>query len=179
MVSRRLTWALGGLLLGGLVTAAVAAVQAGPTREEAARVVDRLNLEPALRAAEGVLGVRAMRWEDENREALFAWFEDREALLNWYLSSEHLDAVDAILTHSLGDSEPLAHLPEDSGPLLVIFYIAARPGTPPPEGLTLPLSAFSIEIYTPAAGGVTLVDGFAPARFKIPHHRRLLTDEGP
>ncbi len=138
-------------------------------------LINRINVEPSLRSFDGVLGVRAMRWEGESREALFAWFEDKAAALDWYYSAEHVDAAEAMLTKSIDrQEEPLAHVADDSGPLLIIFYVAADPTAEIPDGLSLPLTALSMEIYQPLPGGTSIRGRFTPESVEIPHHARLL-----
>ena len=135
-------------------------------------LVERLNIQPYLDGIEGYLGKHHFVWKGENREALLTWFESGQAVLDWYFTNEHMDAVDAILTEPIERPDgPLAHLPEDAGPVLVVFYIAAEPEKPVPDGVTLPLRALSIEIYAPLPGGISLYERFSPKEFEIPPPR--------
>lgn len=131
------------------------------------------DLVAGLRAVEGNLGVETARTQT-GKNVIFAWFEDKAAVLRWYHSEIHRDVQNRFFPDRPPHT-PLAHVPDDVGPVLAVAAItfADRPRF---EGTPLPISQISIELYAPLPGGLALGGTFAPAGLKVPHMMRY--DEG-
>lgn len=128
------------------------------------------DLVGALKASEGCLGVETA-WTGSKKSVIFAWFKDLEACLDWYYNETHLRAMELFIPDfDSTQSEPLAHLQDDVGPILTIASITYTDRNAV-EGIDLPISQISIELYSPIAGGVSVGGRFAPDALAIPHHR--------
>jgi hypothetical protein len=71
--------------------------------------------------------------------------------------------------------EPLAHVPDDVGPILCIATITpVTPGSAQKiPGFPTAISQVSIELYQPLPGGIAFNGSFTPEAVKIPHMRHL------
>lgn len=141
------------------------------------------RLVAALQASPGCLGVDTGEIQS-GKGAIFAWFEDKQAVLNWYNSPVHEAAKRAFFGESStpADYTPLAGVPDDSGPLLVIASVQyPRPTADAAADAAGPaIPGFSIEVYAPVTVGlrVTPDSGFAPQRVSELVKRRLAAKSG-
>jgi hypothetical protein len=130
------------------------------------------DLVSGLRAIEGNLGVETAQ-TSSGKQVIFAWFKDKESVLRWYHSDMHRGAQDMFFPNR-PEHEPLAHVPDDVGPILAIASI-----TPADSAqfatTSLPISQIAIELYAPLPGGLSLGGTFAPAALEVPH----MIDLGP
>ena len=123
------------------------------------------DLAGGLKATPGCLGVETARTSG-GKNVIFAWFENKEAVRRWYFSETHLKAMQmGVPGHKPG--EPMQNVPDNVGPILAIasLTLGDKPGF---EGVTLPISQISIELYTPVTGGIFLGGRFAPESLKVP-----------
>jgi hypothetical protein len=65
-----------------------------------------------------------------------------------------------------GDREPLADVPEDSGPIMVVASIT--PNDKPTKEHPSPFKQIAIELYQPLGGGLNIGGRFAPEKMKLP-----------
>ncbi len=162
-----------GLAAAALVTTGATAVAAQPAAAPPDRAQDPAAgmgemLIRGLRSTEGCLGVDAGQMMSGKR-SIFAWFEDKQAALRWYHSPTHQGIMRAALGDDLEQAgEPLEHVGDDDGPMLVIASItmADRPAI---EGMNLPMSQISIELYQPLPGGAHINGRLAPEGFEVEH----------
>jgi len=118
-----------------------------------------------LKATPGVLGVDAARTAS-GKQVIFAWFEDKKAVVNWYYSDGHQHLIKAFASGGVLGRKPLADVPDDSGPIMVIASLtfSDRPQVP---GVQIPVSQIAIELYAPLPGGLGVGGRFAPATVKV------------
>jgi len=126
------------------------------------------DLVSGLRAVPGCLGVETARTAS-GKSVIFAWFEDKKAVLRWYYSDMHQGAMKMLLADRKPDP-PLQGVPDDIGPVLVIASLTMS-DRPQLEGVSMPISQISIELYKPVTGGIFLGSRFAPASLKVPGMR--------
>jgi hypothetical protein len=124
------------------------------------------DLVAGLKATPGVLGVDTAQ-TFSGKQVIFAWFEDKQAVLNWYYSDTHQTAMRLFAPGGASDRAPLAHIKDDSGPILAIASLTMGQ-KPQVEGVNLPVSQIAIELYAPLPGGLALGGKFAPAALKVP-----------
>lgn len=126
----------------------------------------------SLKTVDGCLGVDAGQMSS-GKNSIFAWFEDAEAARRWYHHPTHR----AMLAMAGGvvdnDSKPLAHV-EEGVPLMVIASLTFS-DRPQIEGIPIPISQISIEVYQAAPGGAYINGKLAPESFKVEHMRNLST----
>ena len=127
-----------------------------------------LKLIEGLKKTEGCLGVDAGQWMSGKR-TIIAWFKDKKAVLRWYYSEEHQEAM-TLFTEGAEKHKPLAHVPDDGKPIMVMatLTLAKKPAF---EGLNLPVSQISIELFAPLPGGAHAGGRLAPPTFEVPHMR--------
>lgn len=124
------------------------------------------DLVSGLKATPGVVGVETAR-TSSGKEVIFAWFENKAAALRWYYSDMHLEVQNRFFPDRPPHT-PLAHVPDDTGPILAIASLTLAESAQ--FGLTsLPVSQIRIELYTPLPGGFFLGGRFAPASVPVPH----------
>ncbi len=122
------------------------------------------DLVGGLRQTEGCLGVEAAQTQS-GKNVIFAWFQDKKAALRWYYSDTHVGAMERFF----GPGEkrlPLADVPDDIGPLMVIASITMAEQPQFTES-SLPISQIAIEVYAPVTGGLFLGGRFAPDSLKV------------
>ena len=78
---------------------------------------------------------------------IFAWFEDKQAAQTWYYSDIHQGLIKRFLPNVKGNREPLADVPEDSGPIMVVASIT--PNDKPSKEHPSPFKQIAIELYQP------------------------------
>ena len=122
------------------------------------------DLVAAVKASPGCLGVETAK-TDSGKSVIFAWFEDKKAALKWYNSETHQKLVKQFFPARAGNANPMAGVPDDSGPLMVIASVtpADKPAKDAP-----PFKQIAIEIYQPVTGGLSLGGKFAPKEMKVP-----------
>lgn len=156
----------------GARAASVASVDAVAAHDEtdgaagyvprAVSVEELTALAGALDEFPGCLGTeRAMT--TSGKLAIFAWFENKQALLNWYYGVAHKRAMEGARAHA-----PLEHVPDDTGPILVITTITPSNQSRLMAG-ELALSQIAIELYQPLPGGHYFGERFAPEAVRVPH----------
>jgi hypothetical protein len=126
------------------------------------------DLVKGLKETPGCLGVEVARTQS-GKQVIFAWFENKKSVLKWYFSSTHLQAMEMFGTP--GTPRPMKEIAEDAGPILVIASITMTE-KPQIEGLNMPISQISVELYSPLPGGASMGGTFAPATLKIPGHKK-------
>ena len=102
----------------------------------------------ALRRSPGCLSAEA--GQVGQKRAIFAMFRDKAATVEWYRSSAHQTLVDQVRFYRQGDHDPLANVPDGTGPILVIASMTPtnldkRGGVP---------QLLAVELFTPLDAGV-------------------------
>lgn len=143
--------------------------QDGPPPGAAALSGDALMA--GLKQTEGCLGIDAGQWQSGKR-TIIAWFEDKAAVQRWYYSNAHKGAMKAFAPDAENDTRPLGHVPNDTGPIMVLATLTMS-DKPPAEGINMPVSQISIELFKPLPGGAYIGGRLAPETFKVPHMRNL------
>ncbi len=118
-----------------------------------------------MKTVEGNLGVFTARTHD-GVELIMAWFEDKPAVLRWFNHDYHRK----LLRDAGRDEDGIAakHFGDNIGPILVIASVAYRdaPGSLEASMFDDPVgrkpTRFSVEYYTPLAGGAYFNTPFAP-----------------
>lgn len=128
----------------------------------------------AIAQIEGCLGVDSGEW-DSGKQTIIAWFEDKDAVVSWYDSDMHMQMIESF-TDDDGTHEPLEFVRNDSGPIMVMATLTYAE-EPHFEGLTLPVSQISVELFAPLPGGAHLGGRLAPPAFKVPHMNHLGQEE--
>lgn len=116
-----------------------------------------------LMGTPGCLGVDSGQTRTD-KNFIIAWFKDAEAARAWYHSPVHQRMVDMV---GGSDRQPLEHV-EDDTPVMVIATITMAE-KPEIEGVPMPISQISIELYTPLPGGAMINGRMAPADFPVEH----------
>lgn len=116
----------------------------------------------------GCLAANIAQW-DSGKTSVVGWFESKQAVIAWYDSGLHRRLMQPM---GGGSPEPLAHIPDDQGPIMVMATItpSARPEI---EGFPAPISQVSIELFAPLPGGAHLNGRLAPDTFPVEHMRDL------
>jgi hypothetical protein len=122
----------------------------------------------ALNGTPGCLGVEVAQFQS-GKLTIFAWFEDKAAVMRWYRHPVHRGAAEAFFPSGTGsrrDSAPLAHLSDESGPIMVAATIT--PNRTGNAGQS-PISQISVELYEPLPGGLSAGGRLAPLAVNVPH----------
>jgi len=149
------------------------------------------ELVEALKASPGCIGVETA-FTQSRKAVIFAWFEDKDAVLDWYHGDYHQTAMmglrEAAAAEAGGyeaggdaaaaEQEPLAHVPDDVGPVLCIATITPSTKQLVP-GFDSSISQISIELYAPLPGGIAFNGKFAPEKLKVPHLLEMSADGSP
>jgi hypothetical protein len=157
------------VLLAGLACLLIAH-QLAPAQQkgEQKKGPDLPDLVAALKASPGCLGVDTAA-TTSGKQVIFAWFEDKKAVLKWYYGDVHKQVMKE-LTPGITNPNPLKHVAEDSGPIMVLASVTlAKEGKF--KQVKLPITQIAIELYQPLPGGAFLGGRFAPASVKVPHLR--------
>src|SRR5580698_3793351 len=123
------------------------------------------DLVAAVQASPGCLGVETAKTKS-GKLVIFAWFEDKQAAQTWYYSDVHQGLIKRFLPNVKGDREPLADVPEDSGPIMVVASIMLN--DKPTKDHPSPFKQIAIELYQPLGGGLSIGGRFAPEKMKLP-----------
>ncbi len=134
-----------------------------------------IDLVKGLKETPGCLGVEAARTQS-GKNVIFAWFKDKESVIAWFESDAHQKAMFSF-SNGPSDREPLAEVPDGTGPILVVASItfSDKPSVP---GVRLPISQISMELYQPLPGGVAVGGRFAPDEVKVPALRDYAPKKG-
>jgi len=127
-----------------------------------------------LRDTPGCLAADAANWES-GKNSIVGWFESKQAIIVWYDSQVHRRLMEPMGGAS---DEPLAHIPDDQGPILVIASITFSE-TPQIQGFPAPISQISIELFAPLPGGAHINGRLAPEGFQVEHMRNLAPTQQP
>jgi hypothetical protein len=122
------------------------------------------DLVGALKATPGCLGVETAR-TGSGKNVIFAWFEDKKAALTWYYSDTHQAVMKRFMSGVQRSGKPLASVPDDSGPIMVIASITMN--EKPTQEQPQPFTQIAIEIYQPLGGGLAIGGKFAPETMKV------------
>jgi hypothetical protein len=168
--SASLVLAAAGLVATGMFIARPAAGQPGDHAKPPAAAAPAKpqgagpDFVSALKSTPGCLGVESALTLSGKR-AVFAWFKDKASLFTWYDSDAHKKMM-----HALGDEDdfrkPLASVPDDAGPIMVIASYTPS-DKPAPEGAPFSFSQISVELYQPLPGGIELNGRFSPAAVPV------------
>jgi hypothetical protein len=123
------------------------------------------DLVGALQATQGCLGVETAKTRS-GKQVIFAWFEDKKAAVDWYYSDTHQDLIKRFFPNAKQSREPLANVPEDSGPIMVVASITLN--DKPTKEKPSPFKQIAIELYRPLPGGLSIGGRFAPDKMKVP-----------
>ncbi len=104
-----------------------------------------------LKETPGCMGADSARTSG-GKNLIFAWFKDKKAALAWYHSETHNTAKRMFFPEETAGYVPLAGVPDDAGPLLVIASML--PPKPSADGAP-GAPQFSIETLTPVTAGMT------------------------
>jgi hypothetical protein len=124
------------------------------------------DLIAGLKSTPGVVGVDAARTMS-GKQVIFAWFENKQAVLNWYYSDTHRAAMRMFAPGGGSGRQPLAQIPDNSGPILAIASLTMT-DKPQVDGVQLPVAQIAIELYAPLPGGLAAGGRFAPAAVRVP-----------
>jgi len=126
------------------------------------------SLVEGLENTPGCLGVDLARWRS-GRQSICAWFEDKAAVVAWYESEVHQGMMQQVVRGGAFEGNPLEHVADDSGPIMVIASLTPTPrGEPGLPQIVLPISQISIEMFQPLPGGVHIGGRLAPETFVVP-----------
>jgi heme-degrading monooxygenase HmoA len=140
-----------------------------PPRKEKADDAALPDLVGALRATPGCLGVETAQTAS-GKSVIFAWFENRKAVMKWFYSDVHQAVVQRFFPDFKRTHKPLADVPDDSGPIMVVasLTLAGKPTKEKP----LPFKQIAVEMYQPMPGGLALGGKFAPEKMKVPERAK-------
>jgi hypothetical protein len=122
------------------------------------------DLVGALKASPGCLGVETARTAS-GKSVIFAWFEDKKAALKWYYGDTHQQVM-KLLPDVKREGKPLASVPDDSGPIMLVASVTLT-GQQTKEN-PLPFKQIAIEVYQPLGPGLNIGGRFTPEAVKVP-----------
>ncbi len=130
-----------------------------------------------LKQVEGCLGIETARTR-AGQQLIFAWFEDKAAVVRWYYSETHMGVIDLVVGDDAAGTKPLANVPDDTGPIMVVASITPsdKPAFP---GVDMPISQIAIELYAPLPGGAFMGGRFAPKEAKVAHMKDFTPTNAP
>lgn len=132
------------------------------------------DLVKGLKETPGCLGVETAR-SSGGKNVIFAWFKDKKSAIAWYKSDMHVGLMKAM---GAGEGRGLVHVEDDGKPIMVIASITPSE-KPMIEGVPIPISQISIEMYAPLPGGASIGGTFAPKEMEIPHMKKFDKDVDP
>ena len=160
--------ALALVVLGGGPAACPAAdppAKEGPKEPAKGKDAAVPDLVGALKASPGCLGVETARTAS-GKSVIFAWFEDKKSALKWYYSDTHQEVMKRFLPDFKREGKPLASVPDNSGPIMVVASITLT--GPQTKENPLPFKQIAIEVYQPLGEGLNIGGRFAPEGMKVP-----------
>jgi hypothetical protein len=163
--------ALAALLGIGGAGAAMSYQQDRAGGREAARPDMGAMLVEGLRATPGCLGADAGRMAS-GKSIIVAWFENKAAVIRWYESDVHQRVMRAFAGVEDAEQRPLQHVTDEDTPIMVVASLTFE-NRPRAEGVSLPISQISIELYAPLPGGAYVNGRLAPDAFVVPHMRNF------
>ncbi|MBX3323661.1 MAG: hypothetical protein KF757_11785 [Phycisphaeraceae bacterium] len=169
-MTRRKTISAAALLLTAAVATGFSAMANKPlAQQEAATGVPqddmgRMLIE-GLKATPGCLGVDTAQ-TGSKKLVIIAWFKDARAARKWYYSPVHERMV-KMAGGDVMESKPLEHV-ADNVPVMVLASLTPS-DRPEVEGIPMPISQISIELYTPLPGGAAVGGRLAPDKFPVRH----------
>lgn len=148
-----------------VLTGGSAVGAADPPAKEVSKQAKFPDLVGALKASPGCLGVEVARTES-GKQVIFSWFEDKKAVLKFYHSDTHQQVMKQFFPDYEGNHKPLAHVPDDTGPIMLIASVTWNPK--PSEDNPSPFKQIAIEVYQPLKGGLAIGGSFGPKAMKVP-----------
>lgn len=179
------TMVLGGVLGGTLlalagVPAVIAQVSPGnqPPAQPASQPAGQPGSPPngpemirqlvdGLKSVDGCLGVELARGQS-GKSMIIAWFKDAESCRVWYTHPAHARMLEMAGSDPAA-GKPLEHV-KDGTPVMVIASMTPAPA-PQIEGMPIPISQISIELFAPLPGGASINGRFSPEAFPVEHHK--------
>ncbi|MDX9912174.1 MAG: hypothetical protein RBS39_10110 [Phycisphaerales bacterium] len=134
-----------------------------------------MELVGALKQTEGCLGVE-LAGTMGGKRSIIAWFKDPESVKRWYRSDTHQRMMGEFAKGAEGH-QPLAHIGDYAGPVMVMATITPSDKAQL-DGVELPISQISIELYAPLPGGAFVGGRLAPEGFEVPHMRDYTPKDG-
>jgi hypothetical protein len=122
------------------------------------------DLVESLKKSPGCLGVETAK-TSSGKAVIFAWFEDKKAALAWYKSDVHQEAMKQFLPDAKSGRKPLADVPDDGGPIMVVASVTPKE---PTKDDPTPFKQIAIELYQPLGEGLAIGGKFAPEKMKVP-----------
>lgn len=119
-----------------------------------------------LRSVPGCAGVELAQTQG-GRNTIMAWFVDKEAAMRWVKHPIHQRLM-GMAGVDPAQHQAMQHVP-DGVPILVMATITPADGTNGIDGIPMPISQISIELYTPLAGGASVNGRLTPKAIKVPH----------
>lgn len=123
-----------------------------------------------LKSVPGCHGVELAQTQS-GRNTIIAWFENREAAMGWIKHPFHQRLM-GMAGVDPAQHRAMQHVPADV-PIMVMATITPSDGPngtrPGIEGLPMPVSQISIELYTPLPGGAHINGRLTPMAVKVPH----------
>jgi hypothetical protein len=108
-----------------------------------------------LRNFQGCLGVDVAQTA-LGKNCIFATFRDKQAAVNWYNTEIHQRLVSKVSFYRTGDHVPLANVPDDAGPILLVATMTRADKAP--DGV--PGAVYiSIELFEHLPAGVRFGNG--------------------
>lgn len=170
--------ALGGASLGPAVSSSAVAQPAGdrpPGGGGGGLMGSPDMLVNGLKSVDGCLHVDLAQWQS-GKATIAAWFRDVESVKRWYHHPIHRAVMGGV---AAGEERrpPMEHVDPDAGPILVLATITpTQDGANGIEGIPMPISQISIELFEPLPGGASVNGRLAPDTFEVPHHRGVRLD---
>ena len=160
-----------GITSAALAAAALlAATGSAGSRQPAGQDIGEQLLD-GLRSTKGCLGADAAFFAS-GKQVIVAWFENKAAATRWYYSATHRGFMGAVDHHpSDNESEPLAHVKDESIPIMVMASMSLDPALAADGGA--PFGQLAIELYTPLPGGAMYNGRLAPKTLPVKHFRDL------
>ena len=122
-----------------------------------------------LKKTKGCIDVKTCQWSD-GKQSIVAWFENKKAAVAWYYSGTHQAMMGGQTDGSTTTGKPLEHVKNDKQPIMVIASLTPSK-KPELEGVKIPISQISIELFAALPGGAHVGGRVSPKGFKVPHMR--------
>ena len=122
-----------------------------------------------LKKIKGCIDVKTCQWSD-GKQSIVAWFENKKAAVSWYNSATHQAIMGGRTDGTFTGGKPLEHVKDEKQPIMVIATLTPAK-KPELEGVKIPISQISIELFAPLPGGAQIGGRVSPEGFKVPHMR--------